>query len=302
LVAYASEIEVNIPKINGAKEPQKRVLAGYSLFCFPCYSWKGESLHMEDIYIRPNFRRIGLGLTMLKKLLTIILEENFVSMSWDVLANNHIGIEFYKKIGGIDITDSKNGGYWLHHLREDRFDHVLELANKYSWGEAFSIVEATPEHAPEIYRLTLEVARVEGRPDYVEISVEQIADFLRRKMIYGLLVYAKGKESGGDSCELAGMSLYRYQYSTWKGQFIWLDDLYIEEKFRRHGIGLLFMVELVRLSKSKGIRRIGFTMVDSNRPAELFYQKIGAINLAKEDGWLTYRLYRPQIDRILADD
>src|SRR5277367_999638 len=48
--------------------------AGFALF-FPIYStWRGRSLHLEDLFVRPQFRGGGIGKTLLNRVAAIAIE------------------------------------------------------------------------------------------------------------------------------------------------------------------------------------------------------------------------------------
>jgi hypothetical protein len=46
-----------------------------------------------------------------------------------------------------------------------------------------------------------------------------MAEYLRRGVMHALLAYRSG--------ELAGMAVYRWQYSTWLGQVFTINEFYI---------------------------------------------------------------------------
>jgi len=46
----------------------KGEMAAYALYYLPGSSTQGQILHLEDLYIRPQFRRRGIGLHLLKEL------------------------------------------------------------------------------------------------------------------------------------------------------------------------------------------------------------------------------------------
>ena len=49
------------------------------------------------------------------------------------------------------------------------------------------------------------------------------------------------------SGEAAGMALYFYNYSTWKARpGIWLEDLFVREKYRGKGYGQRLIQELAK--------------------------------------------------------
>src|ERR1700677_1300051 len=64
----------------GAGQP-----AGYAVY-FGYYStWAGSGLYLEDVFVRPQFRRKGIGLALLAEVARIALQENCRAMRWEVL-------------------------------------------------------------------------------------------------------------------------------------------------------------------------------------------------------------------------
>jgi GNAT superfamily N-acetyltransferase len=72
--------------------------AGFALF-FPIYStWRGRSLHLEDLFVRPQFRGHGIGKALLQQVATLAVERECARLQWDVLEWNTIAIDFYRSL------------------------------------------------------------------------------------------------------------------------------------------------------------------------------------------------------------
>jgi GNAT superfamily N-acetyltransferase len=72
--------------------------AAFALF-FPIYStWRGRSLHLEDLFVRPQFRGKGIGKALLTQIAAIAVERNCARLQWDVLAWNQPAIGFYRSL------------------------------------------------------------------------------------------------------------------------------------------------------------------------------------------------------------
>lgn len=75
--------------------------AGFALY-FPIYStWRGPSLHLEDLFIQPSHRGRGIGKALLARVAEIALERGCARMQWDVLDWNTSAIDFYQSRGAI---------------------------------------------------------------------------------------------------------------------------------------------------------------------------------------------------------
>jgi len=79
--------------------------AGFALF-FPIYStWQGRSLHLEDLFVRPQFRGHGIGKALLNRVASIAVERGCARLQWDVLNWNQPAIDFYCSLDAIMLDD-----------------------------------------------------------------------------------------------------------------------------------------------------------------------------------------------------
>ena len=89
-------------------------------------------------------------------------------------------------------------------------------------------------------------------------------------------------ELGG---EPAGMALFHSRFSTWLGHpTLFLEDIFVREAARGHGIGRRLMARLATIALERGWDRVDFHVLDWN-PARGFYQKLGFDHLEE---WLRY--------------
>jgi GNAT superfamily N-acetyltransferase len=75
--------------------------AGFALY-FPIYStWRGPSLHLEDLFVRPSHRGRGIGKALLVQVAAIAMERGCARLQWDVLDWNTPAIDFYRSCGAV---------------------------------------------------------------------------------------------------------------------------------------------------------------------------------------------------------
>lgn len=92
-------------------------------------------------------------------------------------------------------------------------------------------------------------------------------------------------EYGG---EAVGFALFFSNYSTWRGRAgLYLDDLFVLERYRRHGVGKALFTRLAQLAVERGWARMEWSVRDRNRLAQGFYRKRGAV---PKDEWTVWRL------------
>jgi GNAT superfamily N-acetyltransferase len=79
--------------------------AGIALF-FPVYStWRGRCLHLEDLFVRPQFRGRGVGKALLERVAAIAVQRGCAKLFWHVLDWNEPAIEFYKSLGATPLGE-----------------------------------------------------------------------------------------------------------------------------------------------------------------------------------------------------
>lgn len=83
-----------------------RAPAGFAFFFFNYSTWKGRpGLFLEDLFVRPAFRRKGIGKMLIAHLAKIAVRENCARFEWQVLDWNTPAIEFYKSLGAQAMTE-----------------------------------------------------------------------------------------------------------------------------------------------------------------------------------------------------
>ena len=74
--------------------------AGFALWFLNFSTWEGKpGIYLEDLFVRPAFRRNGIGKALLKHLAGIAAEEGWTRFVWQVLDWNIPAIEFYEAHG-----------------------------------------------------------------------------------------------------------------------------------------------------------------------------------------------------------
>ena len=85
----------------------------------------------------------------------------------------------------------------------------------------------------------------------------------------------------------AGFALFFHNFSTFLAKpGLYLEDLYVEEKYRGLGIGKALLKECAKIAIERNCGRFEWSVLDWN-PAREFYEHLGAVPL---NDWIVYRL------------
>jgi GNAT superfamily N-acetyltransferase len=78
-----------------AREP-----AGFALFFYHFSTWLGQpTLFLEDLFVRPRYRKQGIGNALLVYLARLAVREGCGRFEWQVLDWNTPAIKFYESLG-----------------------------------------------------------------------------------------------------------------------------------------------------------------------------------------------------------
>ena len=94
---------------------------GFALFFLSFSTYLGNAnLHLEDLFIDPEYRGKGYGTALLKKLAKIAVDRGYGRFEWTCLDWNKPSIDFYLKLG------AKKKDWNVFHLTGDE---LKKLAN-----------------------------------------------------------------------------------------------------------------------------------------------------------------------------
>ncbi len=87
---------------------------------------------------------------------------------------------------------------------------------------------------------------------------------------------------------LIGFALFYPFYSTFAGRpCLYLEDLFVRESHRRHGVGRALIEAFVATARARGCPKVEWRVLGWNEPAIRFYESIGASILRD---WMPVRL------------
>jgi len=88
--------------------------------------------------------------------------------------------------------------------------------------------------------------------------------------------------------KIVGYAFYFFAYSSFLAKrTLYLEDIFITESRRNQGIGKLFWNKLLQIARKNSCGRMEWCVLDWNKNAIRFYEKLGASELKD---WIYYRL------------
>ncbi|MDM1043514.1 GNAT family N-acetyltransferase [Myroides sp. 1354] len=80
-------------------------IIGMALFYYRYSTWKGKTIHLEDLIVTEQARGTGAGMALYKKVIQIAKDEQVRRVEWVVLNWNQPAIDFYQKSGAHVLED-----------------------------------------------------------------------------------------------------------------------------------------------------------------------------------------------------
>jgi len=83
--------------------------AGFALYFFNYSTWMGRpGLYLEDLFVEPEFRGLGIGKALLQRVAAIAVERKCRRLQWEVLDWNTPAIDFYRAMGAEFLDTWRN--------------------------------------------------------------------------------------------------------------------------------------------------------------------------------------------------
>jgi GNAT superfamily N-acetyltransferase len=80
-------------------------IIGIALYYYRYSTWKGKTIHLEDLIVKENKRGTGAGFALYSEIIAQGKRDNVRRIEWNVLNWNTPAIDFYKKSGAKILDD-----------------------------------------------------------------------------------------------------------------------------------------------------------------------------------------------------
>jgi len=81
------------------------VIIGTALYYYRFSTWKGKTIHLEDLIVNKKYRGTGAGLALYTEIIQQGKKDNVKRIEWNVLDWNELAIQFYQKSGAKVLDD-----------------------------------------------------------------------------------------------------------------------------------------------------------------------------------------------------
>lgn len=125
-------VEVTVAELQNAgfgNDPQficfvaevKSEIVGMALVYFRFSTWKGRTVHLEDLVVKEKMRNNGVGKTLYNRVLEYSYEQGVKRVQWMVLDWNKDAVDFYERSGAEVLKD-----WWLVEMNEESLKEFIE--------------------------------------------------------------------------------------------------------------------------------------------------------------------------------
>lgn len=119
----------------------------------------------------------------------------------------------------------------------------------------------------KLHALNMEFSHFIKTPEKFKISVEQ----MREEQEHFKILVVENEEN-----EIIGFVSTFIAWYSWIGKSLYLDDLYVIEKYRGNGLGSKLMEKVFEMAKEQGCKKVKWQVSKWNKNAIEFYKSKGA--------------------------
>ncbi|OQO07055.1 hypothetical protein B0A48_07621 [Cryoendolithus antarcticus] len=97
---YARALILRLPVNRTTSSDTPNAVAGFALYFNNYSTWRGkQGIYLEDLFVRPQYRKHGYGRVLIQQLAKLVLEQDGGRLDFQCLAWNELALGFYRSLG-----------------------------------------------------------------------------------------------------------------------------------------------------------------------------------------------------------
>lgn len=267
-------IEAIIAEYGGQKVGFALYFHNYSTFLAK------PGIYLEDLFVLPEYRRMGIGKAILSYLAQLAISRNCGRFEWSVLDWNQNAIALYQNMGASILEQTR-----ICRLSE-------QFLSQLAATPSLKIRPATPSDTPALFHLLQGKAQFDKKLDTLTGTPEALQAHLFSKPSYIEAILAESES------KVVGFATFFHNYSTFLTKpGLYIDDLFILPQHRRQGLGKAMFSYLAQTAIKRDCGRLEWLVAVWNENAIAFYQHLGATVLPD---WRICRVTGKPLDQLAA--
>ncbi|KAE8584586.1 hypothetical protein XENTR_v10021022 [Xenopus tropicalis] len=110
-----------VPKENLCDAESNKAV-GFAMYYFTYDPWIGRALHLEEFFVMEQYRGLGIGSKILKRVSQEAIDQHCKCMNFLVLSWNTPSVEYYKRRGALDLSEKE--GWHVFHFNSDTLTRI----------------------------------------------------------------------------------------------------------------------------------------------------------------------------------
>lgn len=103
---FARTLILRLPQQPSVPTDKPGAVAGMALFFNNYSTWRAKpGVYLEDLFVRPQYRKRGYGKLLLQELAREVIRINGARLEWCCLRWNEPSLQFYRSIGAKEMQD-----------------------------------------------------------------------------------------------------------------------------------------------------------------------------------------------------
>lgn len=97
---------------------------GYTIAFYSYSTWEGRSLLLEDIYVKPEARKHGVGRKLMQATVQYGIQQGCSRLDLHVLKSNETARKFYGRIGATNLTETE--GWMYYNFGKSEMENIID--------------------------------------------------------------------------------------------------------------------------------------------------------------------------------